>query len=81
MRCFHVLSVLVCLSLASPAFGAEFKVYPGAKVDQKATQELEKAKGQAPQMTAGLEASFCRPYLSLEGGTRDVTSIAVSRQK
>ena len=81
MRYVHVLSVLVCLSLASPVFCGELKVYPGAKVDQKATQELEKAKGQAPQMTAGLEASFYWPYLSLEGDTRDVTSIAVSRKK
>jgi len=142
VRCVHVLSILVCLSLASPVLCGELKVCPGAKAGQKATQELEKAKGQARQMTAGLEASFYvtgdsfdkvyafykasareykmpgragaprklssgqelkqaffifdaaedlagsklwikiqRPYLSLEGDTRDVTSIAVSRKK
>jgi hypothetical protein len=53
-----VLPILICLSVATPVFSGEFKVYPGAKVDQQATQELEKAKSQAPGMTAGLEASF-----------------------
>jgi hypothetical protein len=42
-RAYTILSVVLCILLFIAGFAADFKLYPGAKLDEKATREAAEA--------------------------------------